>query len=294
MDHLIARRPALSVARMAFAAVLVLLVAAAPGCGSSKKRQGKLSEDNEALYREARELIEKRRFSEATTRLGDVGMVSPVGETLDPMVKLALADAYFYQLGTTSAIEAQSRYEQFLNFYPLHPMASYARFQVGTCLMQQASDAANDQEYPRRAREHFQAMIRELPESDVWRLAAVQALARAGDLLSEHEWLVAEFYRQRGKPLGEIQRLSGMIDLYPASQRREAAMLELGKAYAKVGDTAKARLSFERLLADYPSGKLVEQAKSELAALPAPLPAPDPAAVPEPPPDTSPARTGGA
>ena len=239
-------------------------------------------------------MIEKRRFSEATTRLGDVGMVSPVGETLDPMVKLALADAYFYQLGTTSAIEAQSRYEQFLNFYPLHPMSSYARFQVGSCLMQQASDPANDQEYPRRARDHFQAMIRELPEPDVWRLAAIQALARAGDLLSEHEWLVAEFYRQRGKPLGEIGRLSGMIDLYPSSLRREQAMFQLGQAYAKVGDPAKARLSFERLIADYPAGKLAEQAKSELAALPAALPEAAPAAAPEPPPATSPSRPGGA
>jgi len=292
VDVLITTRISRAAGRLALVAMLALLALALPGCSSSKQREAQLSEDNEAFYREARALIESRRFSEATTRLGDVGMITPVGEVLDPMVKLALADAYFFQLGTTSAIESQSRYEQFLNFYPLHPMAPYARFQVGACLLQQASNPSNDQEFPRRAREHFQAMIRELPAADPWRLAALQAGARAGDMLAEHDWQVAEFYRRRGKPLGQIQRLSRLVDEYPSSLRREKAMYELGQAYAQVGDTAKARLSYERLIADYPAGEWAGKAKMELAAL-AP-PAPEPAAAPAPPAGASPARAGGA
>jgi outer membrane protein assembly factor BamD len=292
VDRLTPAHYSSAVFRLALLAALVLLVLAVPGCSSSKKRDAHLSEDNEALYREARALIEARRFSEATTRLGDVGMISPVGEVLDPMVKLALADAYFFQLGTTSAIEAQSRYEQFLNFYPLHPMAPYARFQVGACLLSQASDPSNDQEYPRRAREHLTAMVRELPASDPWRLAALQAGARAGDLLAEHDWLVAGFYRQRGKPLGEIQRLSRLVDEYPSSQRREQAMYLLGQAYSQVGDTAKARLSYERLVADYPAGEWAGKARTELAGL-AP-PAAEPGTAPPPPTSAAPPRAGGA
>lgn len=291
MDALTALSRSRTARRLVLPALLLPLALALPGCGSSKKRD-QLSEDNEALYREARALIEERRFVEATTRLGDVGMVTPVGETLDPMVKLALADAYFYQLGTTSAIEAQSRYEQFLNFYPLHPMASYARFQVGACLLQQASDPSNDQEYPRRARAHYQAMLRELPASDPWRLASLQALARSGDMLAEHEWQVARFYRQRGKPMGEIQRLARLVDEYPSSQRREEAMFQLGQAYTKVGDTAKARLSYERLVSDYPAGSWAGKAQTELAALAAP--ALEPGATPPPPAEAGPPRAGGA
>ncbi|MCU0230011.1 MAG: outer membrane protein assembly factor BamD [Acidobacteria bacterium] len=265
--------------RLAAGLVLALLIATIPGCGSSKKKD-QLSEDNEALYAEARKLIEQRRFVEATTRLGDVGMVAPVGEALDPMVKLALADAFFYQLGTSSAIEAQSRYEQFLNFYPLHPMSSYARFQVGACLLEQASLPSNDQEYSRRARDHFRAMLRELPPDDPWRLAALQAAAKAGDMLAEHDWQVADFYRRRGKPLGEIQRLARLVDEYPASQRREEALYRLGQAYAQVGDSATARLSYERLIADYPAGPWTDKARSELTALAAAPPEPGPAPVP--------------
>ncbi|MCU0224831.1 MAG: outer membrane protein assembly factor BamD [Acidobacteria bacterium] len=289
MDALTALSRSRTARRLVLPALLLPLALALPGCGSSKKRD-QLNEDNEALYREARELIEERRFVEATTRLGDVGMVTPVGETLDPMVKLALADAYFYQLGTTSAIEAQSRYEQFLNFYPLHPMSSYARFQVGACLLEQASDPSNDQEYPRRAGEHYRAMLRELPPGDPWRLAALQASARAGDMLAEHDWLVAQFYRQRGKPLGEIQRLARLVDEYPSSQRREEALFQLGQAYAKAGDQAKARLSYERLIADYPAGTWAGEAQTALAA----LAATEPGAAPAPSDAAAPPRTGGA
>jgi outer membrane protein assembly factor BamD len=289
VDALTALSRSRAARRLVLPALLVLLALALPGCGSSKKKD-QLSEDNEALYREARALIEERRFVEATTRLGDVGMVTPVGETLDPLVKLALADAYFYQLGTTSAIEAQSRYEQFLNFYPLHPMSSYARFQVGACLLEQASDPSNDQEYPRRARDHFRAMLRELPPGDPWRLAALQAAARAGDMLAEHDWLVAQFYRQRGKPLGEIQRLARLVDDYPSSQRREQALFQLGQAYAQAGDPAKARLSYERLVADYPAGPWAGKAQAELAA----LAATEPGAAPAPPGAAAPPRSGGA
>lgn len=289
MDALTALSRSRAARRLVLPALLIPLALALPGCGSSKKRD-QLNEDNEALYREARALIEERRFVEATTRLGDVGMVAPVGETLDPMVKLALADAYFYQLGTTSAIEAQSRYEQFLNFYPLHPMSSYARFQVGACLLEQASDPSNDQEYPRRAREHYRTMLRELPPGDPWRLAALQASARAGDMLAEHDWLVAQFYLQRGKPLGEIQRLARLVDEYPSSQRREEALFQLGQAYAKAGDQAKARLSYERLIADYPAGSWAGKAQTELAA----LAATEPGAAPAPSDAAAPPRTGGA
>ncbi len=266
-------RRALHPLRTASFLLLVAAVAAASGCGSKKKQT--FSADNAELYREARDLIESRRFSEATQRLGDVGMVTPVAESLDPMVKLALADAYFFQTGTANAIEAQSRYEQFLNFYPLHAMSSYARFQAGACLLRQANDATNDQEFARRARDHFSTMIRDLPPNDSWRTAALQALARAQDMLAEHEWLVANFYGRKGKNLGKIERLSGLVENYPASSRRDQAMYELGRAYREVGDEPQARLAFERLLADYPQSRWADDAREALAELAA---APSPAA----------------
>lgn len=245
--------------------LLAMVVAAAGGCSSKKKQS--FTGDNEELYREARGLIESRRFTEATQRLGDVGMVSPVAESLDPMVKLALADAYFFQSGTANAIEAQSRYEQFMNFYPLHAMSSYARFQAGACLLRQANDATNDQEYARRARDHFTAMLRDLPPADPWRVAAMQALARSQDMLAEHEWLVASFYGRKGKNLGKIQRLTLLVENYPASRRREQAMYELGRAHREVGDEPQARLAFERLLADYPGSRWADDAREELAKI---------------------------
>lgn len=243
---------------------VALLILPGVACRHHKRA---LIEDNKALLGHAEELIARRRLLEAVQVLGDAGLVNPVGEELDPQIKLALADAYFYQGGTVNIVEAQGRYEQFLNFYPLNPLAPYARYQVGACLFAQSENPNNDQEYSQRALDHFNAMIRELPEGSTWGLAAHVMAGRAQDKLAEHEWLVGNYYLQRGRYLGAIGRLSSLIETYPGSQRREEAFFRMADAYNALGDKEQARLTLRRLLADYPSGKLAAEAKDKLASL---------------------------
>lgn len=244
---------------------LVVLLAAAALGGCARNRE--LVDDNELLYRMARERIAKRQFLKAIELLGDVGLLSPVSESLDPLVKLALADAYFYQGGTVNTIEAQNRYEQFLSFFPTHPEADRARYMVGVCLFRQAESPENDQEYSVRALGHFEAMLRDLPADSPWRQPAREMLAKVQTRLAEHEWKVAEFYFDKEHYAGTIRRLTYMIDRYPGSMRREQGMLRLAQAYRAIGDLENARASLERMLAEYSEGEFVEQARALEQAL---------------------------
>ncbi|GAB4222209.1 MAG: outer membrane protein assembly factor BamD [Acidobacteriota bacterium] len=237
--------------------IALLAAIAASGCARNRE----LIDDNELLYRKAREKIAKRQFLQAIELLGDVGLLTPVSETLDPKVKLAIADAYFYQGGTVNTIEAQNRYEQFLSFFPTHPEADRARYMIGLCLFRQAESPENDQEYSLRALAHFEAMIRELPADSPWQQPAREMLARVQTRLAEHEWKVAEFYFEGGHYAGTIGRLTYMIDRYPRSLRREEAMLRLAQAYRAVGDLENARASLERLLTEYAGGRFAQQAR---------------------------------
>jgi outer membrane protein assembly factor BamD len=243
-----------------FALGLVLL----PGCHRSRRSDA----SNEALMARANDLLERRKFFDAVEVLGDVGLVEPVAEDLDPEYKLLLADAYFYQSGTVAAVEAQNRYEQFLGFYPLHAKAPYARYMVGVCLMNQADDPENDQEYSKRALQHFQLMLAGLPKDSPWLRPAKVMLVRAQDRLAQHEWIVAKFYIGREKWPGAIGRLSTMVDQYPGARRRGEALLELANAYKQVGDTAQSRLTIDRLLAEFPDGPLAERAQQLRRELP--------------------------
>ncbi len=237
-------------------AALALLL---PGCHHHRKREVL---ENEALYDRAQQLIERRKFLKAIEMLGDVGLNSPVSEALDPDVKLALADAYFFQSGTVNSIEAQSRYEQFLSFYPLHPKARYARYMIGLCLTEQAEDPEKDQEYSQKALGHFEQMVGDLPADDPWARAAKIQLLRAQDRLAEHEWLIAQFYRGRQRWPGAIGRLSTLTDRYPGSRRRGEAFLQLAEAYRDVGNAAQARLAIDRLQAEYPGSDLAGRAEA--------------------------------
>lgn len=234
--------------RMTLLLLLALLL-----LSSCRGKRDALIDDNELLFAHAQALIAQRDFSQAERKLGDIGLVSPVPPEMDPQIKLALADSYFYQFGLINAVEAQSRYEQFLSFYPLHPRANYARYQIGVCLFLQSEDPENDQEYTLRAMEHFDAMVRDLPDGDPWQMAAKGQRIKAFDKLAAHEWAVANFYLSKERYPGVIRRLNKLVDRYPGTRFREDALVELMRTYIAVGDPEQARLTLGRLQADYPT-----------------------------------------
>ncbi len=250
---------------LALAAAASLLVS---GCHRNRDLVG----DNLELYRMAQQNIADRRFMEAVRVLGDIGLITPISDDLDPKIKLALADAHFYQPGTVSVVEAQSRYEQFIAFYPLHESAEYARYQVGVCLLRQAESPENDQEYSVRATQHFQQMALELPESSPWRRAARLMLIKAQENLAEHEWLVAEHYLKHEKWKGAIARLSNLVEKFEGAARREEAFYELARALAASGELARASATVEVMLSEYPNGSWSSAARQlgeEIASRPA-------------------------
>lgn len=236
---------------------------ALPGCHHSRRP----AVDNEVLFQQAQNQIERRKFYRAIQTLGDMGITAPVSEDLEAQKSLALADAYFYQGGAVSAIEAQTRYEQYLAFHPLDPRAPYARYMVGVCLLEQAESPENDQEYSRKALNHFQAMARDLPPDNAWGRAARIMLVRAQNRLAGHEWAVAQYYVAHKRWPAAIGRLSAMIDDYPGYRQRGQALYQLASAQKAVGDVPSSRLTLERLLAEFPTGALADQARGLEKAL---------------------------
>lgn len=257
--------------RIKFGLLIVLVGVCVPGLiGCSKHRKAVVAE-NETLFAKAKDSIGRRKFLEAISLLGDVGIVDPVSDNLDPEIKLALAESYYYQSGSINVVEAQSRYENFLNFYPDHPKAPYARYMVGVCLMDQAADPENDQEFSEKALRHYQVMLEGLPENSPWIQPSRVMLAKAQDRLAEHEWLVAQFYLERKAYAGAGARLETLLTRYPASRRRGEALLNLGLARHGEGKNDSARATLEQVIQEFPQTPLAEQARklgAEWAAVP--------------------------
>ncbi len=251
-------------AYVAQAAVLLAASLVAAGCASTKV----IESDNFVLFEEAQRNIANRKFLPAIERLGEIGLITPVTPELDPDVKLALADAYFYQRGTVDTIEAQSRYEQFLAFYPLHEKADYARFQIGQCLFRQSESPWNDQEFTIRAIIYFQQLAAETEPGSTWNRAALSMVLRAGEKLAEHEFLVGRFYVKQKKYEGAVLRFEKILEDYPNSRHREETLFELGKAYLELDRKEQAVATLQKVVDEFPGSESAAEAGNLILGIP--------------------------
>ena len=242
------------------APVIALLLMSALACGGKKIGL----RGNEELYREAREQLQVGKYMKARKTLGLVGVAEPVEPDLDPSVKLATADAFFFQGGGLNLIEAQSRYQQFLNFYPTHPLAPYAQYQVGECLLIQSAAPTNDQEFTVRAVNEFRKVADLDPRSSYAR-AAEARIDTAHGKLAEREWIVARFYGKRRRWDAVVGRLQGLLDRFPRFARRDEVFLMLGRALIETDSVTEGRVYLQKLLADDPDGEFGVEARELLA-----------------------------
>jgi outer membrane protein assembly factor BamD len=178
---------------------------------------------------------------------------------------LAIADAYYYDGGVINIAEALSRYTSFLTFYPSHPRADYAQYQLGLCYLKQALGPAKDQATTFQAMSAFRKVETDYPGSEF----AVAARERADDCrerLAQSERQVGEFYQKRGALPGAIDRYRKVIEDYPKYSRRDEVYYLLAEALAGSDRMLEAVLYYRRVIEEFPRSRYAGNAKEALAA----------------------------
>ena len=239
---------------------------------------------NQTLYEKGMELIQQRKFEAARKTLSEIGTREATPPELDARVKLATADSYFYQTGIENLIEAQSRYTQFVNFYPSHPMASYAQFQIAVCYLRQSPQPHLDQTFTRRAMEEFDK-VAQLDSSGRYVLSALQMRENCVQKLAQHDYDVGRFYVRRKAWNGAISRFKAILENYPTYAANDAVYYNIGYCLMKAGNDADAEIYLQKMVRDYPDSRYVSDAKEVLGKLKKPAEgAPSPPAVTSQPP----------
>lgn len=259
-------RPAVALLLTAFLVMLAVSFAGTSGCastGTGRLRQRRTSEE---LYRDALKMMEQKKYAKARQLLSDIG-VRDIQETeLDPKVKIALADAYYLDGGITNIIEAQARYEQFINFYPSHEQASYAQYQIGVCLFEQSARPFNDQEYTRRALEEF-AKVRALDSEGDWTQRAAEMSARCNEKLARHEFDVGRFYLRKKACDAAAGRFRRILNDYPGFSEVDGAYYYLGESLICSNNTEEGKIYLDKLINDFPESRYASQARDTLGSL---------------------------
>jgi outer membrane protein assembly factor BamD len=190
------------------------------------------------------------------------------------LAELRLADAEF---GAEQYLEAIDSYRLFLKFHPTHEMVAngYVSFKIGDAYMRQLSgdfwlfppSYEKDQSSTEDAANELKSFLDKYPDSP-YRDKAKTILVNVGKRLADHEWYVARYYWDRGKPMGTVLRLRRLLERYRGVGYDVEALWLLGRAYIAVDMPDRARLSWQELVAKYPTSNRAGEAKDAIGTLP--------------------------
>lgn len=202
------------------------------------------------------------------------------------LAELRLADAQF---GAEQYVDAVDSYRLFARLHPTHEMVAngYASVRVAEAYYKQLPEDMwilppsyeKDQTSIEEAEDELRSFLDKFPDSP-FRKRGEELIGRVSRRLAEHEWYVARYYWDRGKPMGTVLRLRRLTERYPGVGYDVPALWLLGRAYAKVNMPDRARETWQQLIDKFPTSEQARDAKGAIARLPAPKATPQPSPVP--------------
>lgn len=241
---------------------LAFLSLTAPACHRQSKAAP--TQPVEHVYQLALQKMQKKRYYPARSLLQSLLTRIPQDDRqLLPMVQLRLGDAYFRDGGILNLGEALGHYRNFLTYYPQHDEAAYAQYQTGLCYFGQVLAPDRDQELTYKAIAEFEKVERLYPDSPLVDQARARILG-CRERLAAHEFFIGAYYYKRKHYLAAADRFRVILDKYPHYSQTEQVLYRLGASLFATANRDEARLYFDRLMHDYPTGKFTRQARDLL------------------------------
>jgi outer membrane protein assembly factor BamD len=250
---------------------VLLLAAAALAAGGCRKSLDHVPKDKDAaltprqIYDKGVGLMRRGRYFRAREVLEKVLGRTNAGPELLADTTLAIADAYYYDGGVINVAEALSRYTSFLTFYPTHPRADYAQYQLGMSYLKQALGPDKDQSTTRDALDAFRKVELNHPASG-FVTAAREKADECRERLAETEVRVGLFYLKREAWAGAADRFRTVLESYPRYSRRDRVYFLLAQALKGSNKLPEAQIYFQKVLDEYPASRYAGQARQALAA----------------------------
>jgi outer membrane protein assembly factor BamD len=251
---------------------------------------------DKVLFDRAMDAMKHNRFDVARMTMQTLINTYPDSEFI-ARAKLAVADSWYAEGGTTSLAQAEVEYKDFETFFPNMPEAAEAQLKIANIHYQEMEKPDRDYTHAMRAEEEYRQLILQWPESKLVP-EAKQRLMQVQEVIAEREFRVGRFYFGRLSYPAAIARLQSLIDKYPLYSKADEALYLLGQSYEgevaqvrarQVREDIKARMiqrftegaaaAYSQIVKRYPLMDRADDAKARLAALNQPIPKPTKAAV---------------
>jgi outer membrane protein assembly factor BamD len=252
---------------------------------------------DKVLFDRAMDAMKHNRFDVSRMTLQTLINTYPDSEFI-ARAKLAVADSWYAEGGTTAMQQAEIEYKDFRTFFPNMPEAAEAQLKVANIHYQEMEKADRDFTHAMRAEEEYRSLIQEYPDSKLVP-EAKQRLREVQEVLAQREYNIGRFYYLRLAYPAAIARLKTLVDRYPLYSGADEALYLLGQSYegeidvirknGRMNEVAKGKMiegltkeasdAYGRIIKRYPAMDRALDAKARLEGLHQPVPRPTRAAL---------------
>ena len=262
---------------VAFLAVVVFTGCAAKKPSATKPDANESAEADKVLYERALNDLQHNRLELARLNMQTLINTYPDSEYL-AKAKLAIADSYFKEGGTTGLTQSVAQYQDFITFFPFLDEAAYAQMQIGMAHYRRMEKADRDRTEAFEAEAALQTFMQKYPHTEL-APKAEQRLREVQEVLAEGDYRIASFYYIRRSDKAAAPRLLDLVNRYPLYSEADRANWMLASIYERNEHNDIASTYYARLVKEYPLSSLAAAAKARLVKLGAPVPQPDPTAL---------------
>jgi outer membrane protein assembly factor BamD len=246
------------------------------------------AEPDKVLYNRAMESLKKTKYLEARLDLQTLINTYPDSEYL-AKAKLAIADSYYKEGGTSNLTQSVEEYKNFIVFFPFLDESAYAQMQVGMAHYRMMEKSDRDNSQAELAEDEFRTFLLKYPQSPLVSRAE-QYLRNVQEVLADGEFRIAQFYYRKADYRASAARLVELSDRYPLYSQSDLALSMLGSVYMRAKQASKneddknhwadlAGQCYSRIAKDYPLSKFAPEAKAKLKAMGMQVPKSDPDAL---------------
>ena len=146
--------------------------------------------------------------------------------------ELKMADSRYYQKTYDEAFDA---YSEFQKLHPKNPNIPYVFFQMAMCHFNQVSTVDRDQWHTLQAKEEFERLVKNFPESE-YTDRANWKIRECYMILAGSELYVGRFYFKMKKYKAAMNRFNYILENYPDLGQYHEALEYLSKCKEKLAE----------------------------------------------------------
>jgi outer membrane protein assembly factor BamD len=229
--------------------VLAATLAATTAC-TNKKVNNPLAkidskQPDKVLFDRGMEEMKHNHFDVARLDMQALINTYPESEYI-ARAKLALADSWYAEGGSTAMAQAEQEYKDFITFFPNMPEAAEAQLKIANIHFSEMEKPDRDFTHAVRAEQEYRNVILQYPDNQKMVAEAKQKLMQVQEVIAEREFRVGQFYYLRGSYPAAQARLQSLLERYPLYSRADEALYLIGQSYEGEAENVRRANELER------------------------------------------------